>query len=155
VNAPASHARPHGPAHPDDPSLQAFLAGSVDESAAVLLALHLDDCPRCAARAAALDPLAAAFVAPVPPAPRGLAASARAAAAEPVRPGPELALGLTLLSLAAGLLVLAGPAPALPTWAALPPLGAHSAALAVGAVAGLVTGLGGALLALRRPARAW
>lgn len=141
--------------HPDDALLHAFLAGEVDEPTAVGLALHLDDCPRCAARAAALDPLSAAFVAPTPPPPPGLGAAARAAAASPGRPGPELALGLTLLSLAAGLLLVAGPAPALPPWAALPPLGAHSAALAVGAVAGLVTGLGGAVLVLRRPARVW
>lgn len=141
--------------HPDDALLHAFLAGEVDDAAAVTLALHLDDCPRCAARAAALDPLAAAFVAPAPPPPPGLGAAARAAAATPGRPGPELALGLTLLSLAAGLLLLAGPAPSLPPWAALPPVGAHSAALAVGAVAGLITGLGGAVFVLRRPARVW
>jgi len=142
--------------HPDDASLQAFLSGDLDDPAAVDLALHLDDCPRCAARAASVDSLSSAFAASTPPPPPGLAAATLAAARAPARPGPELGIGLTLLCLAAGLLLLAGPPPALPAWGGLPVAGLVSAPLALGAVAGLFSGLAGALFVLRRPAaRVW
>ncbi|MCP4805647.1 MAG: hypothetical protein GY913_27485 [Proteobacteria bacterium] len=43
--------------------LARFVRGDLDESTAVSVALHLDDCPRCSTRATALDPLASAFAA--------------------------------------------------------------------------------------------
>ena len=47
--------------HPSDVHLSRFVQGDLDEPDAVAVALHLDDCPRCATRAAGFDPLASAF----------------------------------------------------------------------------------------------
>ena len=49
--------------HPAEILLERFVRGDLDESSAVSVALHLDDCPRCSTRATALDPLASAFAA--------------------------------------------------------------------------------------------
>ena len=74
--------------HPADDALQAFALGDVEPGAAVPIALHIDDCPRCAARAAGFDPLATALAADLDPElPDGLVAAILAADPGPVRPG--------------------------------------------------------------------
>ena len=47
--------------HPSDSHLGRFVQGDLGEADAVAVALHLDDCPRCATRAAGFDPMASAF----------------------------------------------------------------------------------------------
>ena len=47
--------------HLPDELLIRFVEGDLDERDAVEAALHIDDCPHCAARAARLEPLAVAF----------------------------------------------------------------------------------------------
>ena len=49
--------------HPDDTVLMAFVMGDLATDEAVPVALHLDECPHCAARVAGLDPLTHAFAA--------------------------------------------------------------------------------------------
>lgn len=73
--------------HVDDERLAAFIEGTLGDDAAALVALHLDDCPGCAARAIAEEPLGAAFASVDDPVvPRGLAAeSLRLAALAPPR----------------------------------------------------------------------
>lgn len=56
--------------HISEELLQAFTDGDIGTELGVQIALHLDDCPRCHARARTLDPLTAHFAscddAPVP-----------------------------------------------------------------------------------------
>ena len=47
--------------HVPEPLLRRFVDGELSEPEAVAVALHLDDCPACAGRALAAEPLAAAF----------------------------------------------------------------------------------------------
>ena len=49
--------------HVPDALMQQFVEGEVDDSVAVAVALHLDACPACATRAAAIEPLASVFAA--------------------------------------------------------------------------------------------
>ena len=110
--------------HISDAVLHEFVQGTLNDAAAVEVALHLDDCPRCAARAASLEPLHRAFaMVPdvIPPAqltqnildelddldfqeePRAI----------PVSNTPELLVGSALLTVAVGLVVVFGdPIPA-------------------------------------------
>ena len=103
--------------HIEDTVLREFLAGTVSEEAAVELALHLDACPTCMARADVLDPFLASLSAlpePVPPADlldRVLARADVAPAHEiaPVRASWfEIGLGAALLCVAAGMAALFG-----------------------------------------------
>ena len=103
-------------AHPDDAVLLSFVLGDLSQGEAISVALHLDGCPHCAARAAGLDPLTHAFAAVEDPAlPEGLVESIlERDAVEPVRDGkthdlrqePLVAVALmaasTLLFLALG-----------------------------------------------------
>jgi anti-sigma factor RsiW len=47
--------------HPSEALLRRFADGELDESLAVELALHLDDCPRCSTQVHAMDELASAY----------------------------------------------------------------------------------------------
>ncbi len=91
--------------HIPDHQLQAFAAGDsaeIPDALAVRIALHVDECPRCATRVAGMDPLATAFAAvhdPLPP--RDLSAAIlRAADAPEPQPTVEIALGGVLLATA-------------------------------------------------------
>ena len=53
--------------HVPDNLLLAFVEGDVGEQLAIHIASHLDECPACATRATAFDPLAASFAACVDP----------------------------------------------------------------------------------------
>jgi anti-sigma factor RsiW len=58
--------------HLSEELLHRFIEGDLGEAEAVETALHIDDCPLCASRAARAEPLAAAFAAmPDPPLPEG------------------------------------------------------------------------------------
>ena len=74
-------------AHPPTQLLTAFAMGALDESEedeAVRVALHLDDCPACAAQAASLDPMAYVFASvDAPDVPTDLAAAVMVAAEAP------------------------------------------------------------------------
>lgn len=95
--------------HVPDPLMQQFVDGDVDDSVAVAVALHLDACPACATRAAALEPLAAVFAASEDPrVPVGLVESIAVAVRTAERPGPEPALAAALMGLALCLLLLGG-----------------------------------------------
>lgn len=88
--------------HVPDPVLRAFALGEIAEEEAVGVALHLDACARCAARAEAADPLAQAFAsAPSPAIPNELVRAAVAAAARPEGARAELAIGAAMLAAAA------------------------------------------------------
>lgn len=93
--------------HLDDDLIEAFVDGALGEHTAVEVALHLDGCPLCSARAAALEPLAPAFArSPDPVVPPDLVASVLAEAARPEeswQPGREVWVGLGMLA-AVGLL---------------------------------------------------
>jgi Anti-sigma factor len=100
-------------AHPPHALLAAFAAGELDDAEAVSVALHLDECPACAAAATGLDPLSAAFASvDDPPVPDDLEAAVLAAASRPAgAPGPrslQLLVAAGLLSAAASLLVVLG-----------------------------------------------
>lgn len=107
-------------AHPPADLLTAFATGSLDGSdgaEAVRVALHLDDCPACAARAASLEPLAHVFASVDAPAvPADLAAAVLMAADAPEAPRrsprfrhtAEVAVAGSLLCAAFALLVLLG-----------------------------------------------
>lgn len=89
--------------HATPEHLLAFSQGVLSDDLAAEVAVHLDGCPRCAARVAAHDPLAAALEAvPDPPLPRDVVAAAlvRADAPEP-SPRTELTVGAALLAAAA------------------------------------------------------
>jgi len=95
--------------HVPDPLMQQFVDGEVDDSVAVAVALHLDACPACATRAAALEPLASVFASSEDPrVPVGLVESIAVAARAAERPGPEPALAAGLMGLALCLLLLGG-----------------------------------------------
>jgi anti-sigma factor RsiW len=103
--------------HLTEAQLHGFTAGTLGEHEAVLVALHLDQCPMCAARAVDLDPLAPAFAASADPAvPTDLAACILAAvdgpgaesAAQTGALNPEVAAGAGLLVGAALLTLLFG-----------------------------------------------
>lgn len=98
-------------AHFAEARLRAFALGELDEREAVEIALHIDGCGRCAARAAVLEPLAAAFASvDDPELPAGLVADVLAAAPTRRGLGPEPAIAAGLLALAF-LLLVAGHAP--------------------------------------------
>ena len=95
--------------HVPDALMLQFVEGDVDDSVAVAVALHLDACPACATRAAALEPLAAVFAASEDPrVPVGLVESIAVAVRSAERPGPEPALAAALMGLALCLLLLGG-----------------------------------------------
>jgi len=95
--------------HVPDPLMQQFVDGDVDDSVAVAVALHLDACPACATRAAALEPMAAVFAASEDPrVPVGLVESIAVAVRTAERPGPEPVLAAALMGLALCLLLLGG-----------------------------------------------
>jgi anti-sigma factor RsiW len=57
--------------HLSDPQVRALVEGALSDAEAEVVARHLDECPRCAARATAADPLRPALLsipAPAPPA---------------------------------------------------------------------------------------
>lgn len=129
-------------AHVPDLDLQRFSAGEVDDHDAVRIAVHLDDCPRCAARVAAFDPLFDAFdaVADVPVSEALVEHILHAVALDLDRRVPtlEIAIGAGLL-VAACTLVLLGSDPvgiAARTLTTLPQLGqlAQQASLSIGAL---------------------
>jgi len=120
--------------HPPDDHLSRFVQGDLDEAGAVAVALHLDDCPRCATRAAALDPMSVAFASCDDPlVPDDLVASVLDATADiplgvaappPERPRAraplwELAAAGSLLSAAAMLFLVLGEPTSLAADAAL------------------------------------
>lgn len=97
-------------AHVPDDILHDFISGEVDEQVAIHVALHLDACPRCATRAAHLEPLAQAFAAVDDPlVPDSLVEDVlHVVQAEDRRrlPALELAIGAALLAVAAVLVAL-------------------------------------------------
>lgn len=105
--------------HVPDDLLTAFVDGEVADHVAAHVAEHLDACPSCATRAAALEPLASAFAAARDPAPPArlvdevLLRVAREDAAAFSAPDPdrlpsrELWIGAGLVATATGLLVAA------------------------------------------------
>ncbi|HJN73438.1 MAG TPA: zf-HC2 domain-containing protein [Myxococcota bacterium] len=127
--------------HPSDAHLGSFVRGDLGEADAVAVALHLDDCPRCATRAAGFDPLASAFAScddplvpddlvaavlaaaadiPIGVAPSGVAPSGVAPEPERARiPLGELLAAAGLLSAAAMLFLMLGEPTALAADAAL------------------------------------
>ncbi len=110
--------------HPPDSLIKRFAEGDLSESLAVDLAMHMDECPVCATRAATLEPMALAFASDEDPElPEGLMAEVLLAVSElqvhPVLPptlpgamsvGPraELLAGASLVSAAATLFFLLG-----------------------------------------------
>lgn len=95
--------------HPNQEILSRFSQGELDEEAAVLVALHLDDCPRCASTAARQDPLDLAFAAVEEPAvPAELAEQVLEAASAPIRSGPEVIVAAMLFLAGLSVLLLGG-----------------------------------------------
>ncbi len=96
--------------HIDDDLLAAFARSEVGEHLAVHVALHLDTCPQCSARAAALDPLTAVFAGIEDVSvPKDLVASILAADAAGMEPHiPEISVGLAMLATAGVMLVGSG-----------------------------------------------
>lgn len=92
--------------------LARFVDGTLDEDVAVAVALHLDACPRCATRAASMEPLAPAFAAAEDPAVppqlvRCILEEASAVpAVDPTQAGVQVSA--VLLAASAGLLLLLG-----------------------------------------------
>jgi anti-sigma factor RsiW len=136
--------------HPDDRLLARFVDGDLPDEAAADLAVHLDGCPRCAARMNQIDPLVPLFArAPDPVAPPIDVADLLARAAAPARPRrPAWVAAGAIASAAAALLLVVGPLPG----GGLAELGLVAARPAVGGVlpgpaAALLSG-GGLLLAV-------
>lgn len=109
--------------HVHEDLLTRFVTGDLEDAVGVAVAEHLDACPRCAARAAVLEPLTHAFAAVEDPRlPVGLAdaiiAADRAPALPPApaaMPTPSTAAVLLpagVLVALAGLLLVAGGSPA-------------------------------------------
>lgn len=96
--------------HIPEARLQAFVACELDTEQAVSVAMHLDECPMCSARAAAAEPLAAAFARVADPeVPDDLALCVLEAARQPEPfPWTEVAIGGSLLAAAALLAVFGG-----------------------------------------------
>jgi anti-sigma factor RsiW len=99
--------------HISDDLMRRFTLGDLDEQVAIAVAEHIDDCPRCAARAAVADPLAGAFASacdPLPP--PDLAGAILTALQNDVRPSTsiaaEAAASAVLLISAAAVLALGG-----------------------------------------------
>lgn len=117
--------------HVPDALLARFVDGELETLDAVKVAVHLDGCPACAARAAAAEPLGQAFASiddPVPP--PDLAPAIVAAALDPgaglATRTPAVAAGLV----AAGALIMVGLGAPAELWGGLQALAA-----AVGSVA--------------------
>ena len=89
--------------HVPETLLMRFVDGDLDEDQAIHVALHLDACPACATRAAALEPLAGALAEiSDPPVPELLAAQILTRAEHDSElPIIEIAVGALLLALAA------------------------------------------------------
>ena len=98
--------------HPEDELLDAFVACELDESTAVSVALHLDECPGCNARAEERDPLAGVFACiDDPQIPHDLTTDilkAAAAQKNPHRVQPEPFIAVVLMAAASLLLVSTG-----------------------------------------------
>lgn len=98
--------------HIGDDLMRRFIQGSLDEQVSVAVARHIDDCPRCAARAAVDEPLAMAFAAVEDPrTPPGLADDILTALDEqrlPAAATVEMAAAAVLLTAAALVLALGG-----------------------------------------------
>ena len=95
--------------HPDHRTLEGFLHCVLEEPDAVAVAVHIDDCPACAAWVSAHDPLASAFASVEdPPLPPNLVAAALAASGRAKGPGPEPLIAAFLLGAAATLLLVGG-----------------------------------------------
>ena len=106
--------------HPPSALLAAFATGVLDEAQedeGIRVALHLDDCPACAAQAASLDPMAHVFASvDAPVVPEDLAAAVLSAADAPTvrldtrrfRHTAELAVAASLLVAAFALFVMLG-----------------------------------------------
>jgi len=96
---------------PEDLILR-FVEGNLDENEAVEAALHIDGCPRCAARATQAEPLADAFAAfpePVLPAGFELAVLEQLELPEVATAPPQIPwLGIGLILSAALLMVVGG-----------------------------------------------
>lgn len=105
--------------HLSEDLLLRFVEGDLDDHEAVEAALHIDDCPACAARAAQAEPLAAALAAmPQPPLPDGFEQAVLDELARPEAPPaafqlPWLGVGLIL---AAALLMMVGGEPTAMLW---------------------------------------
>ena len=90
--------------------LTKFLAGDLEEPAAVALAKHLDACPQCAAAATAADPLCSAFASTSDPeTPAGLVEAIQNAATQEhgSAQAPETSVASTALFLLAAIFLLA------------------------------------------------
>lgn len=95
--------------HPPEALLQRFVDGDLGEQHAVSVALHIDDCPECAARAVALDPMSPAFAAATEPAiPADLTDGILDIARQRQAPGPEPAIAVGLITLSALVLFIGG-----------------------------------------------
>lgn len=95
--------------HVSDELLHEFVLGDLDEALAVRIALHLDACPACAARAARSEPLATAFAAVDDPLTPDLTSAVLAELRRPEhRLNPELLVGSGLLAGALLLTALVG-----------------------------------------------
>jgi anti-sigma factor RsiW len=116
--------------HLSEETLRRFAEGRLGERQAVEVAVHIDACPQCAARAVALDPLAPVFAAvPDPRLPEGFEAAVLAAIEredEPAGERPQAAL--------------ASPPP--------PPFGLFLTGSGLIAVAAVLMAIGGAPMAL-------
>jgi anti-sigma factor RsiW len=105
--------------HLSDDLLQRFAEGLLDERQATAAAVHIDECPRCAARALALEPLGPVFAAcPDTQLPKGFEQAVLDALARPAPPferdplplhraRPALAPSPGLLGIGAGLIAIA------------------------------------------------
>jgi hypothetical protein len=97
--------------HVEDTVLREFLAGAVSEDVAVEVALHIDACPTCTARADALDPFLAALSSlpdPVPPPDLVEAVLVKAEVAPARASWFEIGVGAGLLGVAAVLAAMFG-----------------------------------------------
>jgi len=98
--------------HVGDDLMRRFIQGDLDEQVAVAVARHMDDCPRCASRAAVDEPLAPAFAAVEDPRPPpGLTDDILIALGEQRLPAvatAEMAAAAVLLTAAALVLAVGG-----------------------------------------------
>ena len=98
--------------HVGDDLMRRFIQGTLDEQVAIAVARHIDDCPRCASRAAVEEPLAPAFAAVDDPRPPpGLADDILVALDEqrlPEAATAEMAAAAVLLTAAALVLAVGG-----------------------------------------------
>ena len=97
--------------HVPEAMLARFVSGELDEDQAVQVALHVDDCPACRARAAAAEPLQAAFAAAVEVEPPAALMEAIVAQAATSSRGADTTTPVVVAGLAAAavaVLVLAG-----------------------------------------------